>query len=124
MQQVRNRTGDRFELLFRHYPLRQTSQQRLGIGMLRRLEHGPRRAMLDDPPGVHHIEPVTELRHDGDVVRDEDDRGPGTARAVLDQPQDHGLDGNVECGRRLIGDDEAGIAGEGHGDQHALPHAA
>ena len=34
------------------------------------------------------------------------------------------LDGHIECGGRLIGQQQAGAAGEGHGDHDSLPHAA
>ena len=34
------------------------------------------------------------------------------------------LDGDVERGRRLVGNDERRLAGERDGDHHALPHAA
>ena len=40
------------------------------------------------------------------------------------QLDDAGLDGDVERGGGFVGDDEAGAGGEGHGDQHALAHAA
>ena len=47
---------------------------------------------------------------------------------VLLQPQqqveDLGLDGRVERGGGLVGDDELGLEGEGHRDHRALPHAA
>ena len=41
-----------------------------------------------------------------------------------DQLQDARLHGHVERGRRLVGDQQIGIAGERLGDHHALPHAA
>ena len=42
----------------------------------------------------------------------------------LEHLQDLGLDRDVERGRRLVGDDHVGVVGDGHGDHHALPHAA
>ena len=38
--------------------------------------------------------------------------------------QDLRLDGHVQRGRRLVGEEEPGIAGERHGDHDALAHAA
>ncbi len=35
--------------------------------------------------------------------------------------EDLGLDGDIERRRRLVGNDELGIAGERHGDHHPLP---
>ena len=40
------------------------------------------------------------------------------------QLEDLSLDGHVECGRRLVGDDERRIAGEADRDHYALAHAA
>ena len=42
----------------------------------------------------------------------------------LDEPEHLALHGDVEGGRRFVGDDQLGLAGKGDGDQHALAHAA
>ena len=49
---------------------------------------------------------------------------PNSLRRSLDQLQDLGLDGHVERGRRLVGDQQVGVARERHRDHHALAHAA
>ena len=43
---------------------------------------------------------------------------------VLQQLQDLRLHGDVERGRRLVGDEQVGAVGERHGDHHALALAA
>ena len=43
---------------------------------------------------------------------------------ALDQLQHLALHGDIQRGGRLIGDDKAGVAGERHRDQDALPHPA
>ena len=43
---------------------------------------------------------------------------------VLKQVQNLRLDGHVQRGSRLVGDDELGRAGQGHGDHDALAHTA
>ena len=43
---------------------------------------------------------------------------------VAQQVEDLGLDGDVERGGRLVGDDQARVAGDRPGDQDALRHAA
>ena len=40
------------------------------------------------------------------------------------QREDLRLRGHVERGRRLVGDQQVGVVDEGHGDHHALAHAA
>ena len=41
-----------------------------GVRVLRRGEDLRRRALLDDPPGVHHGDPVGEVGDDRQIVRD------------------------------------------------------
>ena len=43
---------------------------------------------------------------------------------VAQQVEDLRLDGDVERGGRLVGDDQARLAGDGAGDEDALGHAA
>jgi hypothetical protein len=43
---------------------------------------------------------------------------------VAQQVEDLGLDGDVERGGGLVGDEQARVAGERHGDHDALAHAA
>ena len=49
---------------------------------------------------------------------------PRLAAQRVEQPQDARLHRDVERGRRLVGDQQLGPAGEGDGDRDALPHAA
>ena len=49
---------------------------------------------------------------------------PLSSRELAHQLEDLRLDGDVERGRRLVGDEELGIAGERHRDHDALAHAA
>ena len=49
---------------------------------------------------------------------------PVSSLEVAHQVEDLGLDRDVEGGRRLVGDEQLGLAGEGHRDHHALGHAA
>ena len=83
------------------------------------------RAVLDDPPAVHHGDLVGEAGDDGDVV--------GLTKIIAmfrsspeaaQQGEDLRLDGDVERGRRLVGDQQVGLAGQRHGDGDALAHAA
>ena len=55
---------------------------------------------------------------------DEDDAHPELLAAAGEQIEDLGLDGHVERGGRLVGDEQLGLAGERHGDHHPLAHAA
>ena len=75
-------------------------------------------------PRAHHVDPVGEAADDAEIVGDEDDRHAEPALQVGEQRQDLRLDGDVERGRRLVGDQDVRIVGERHGDHHALALAA
>ena len=62
--------------------------------------------------------------HDAEGVGDEDDGGAQAVGEVLHEVEDLGLDGHVEGAGGLVGDEDLGVAGEAHGDHHALAHAA
>ncbi len=49
---------------------------------------------------------------------------PSVRLQIGEQLQDLRLDGDVERRRRLVGDEQAGPAGQRHGDHHPLPHPA
>ena len=46
------------------------------------------------------------------------------SRRRLHQLQDLGLDRDVECGGGLVGDEQLGVGGQGHGDHDPLAHPA
>ena len=89
----------------------------------RRRSPSPERA-LDDPAGVHHRHLVGHLGDHAEIVRDQDDRHAGLLLQVAQQVEDLRLHGDVERGGRLVGDQQVGLAGQRHGDHHALAHAA
>ena len=81
-------------------------------------------ALLDDARRVHDVDAVGVAGDHAEIVGDDDQRDVEPARQVLHQLQDLRLDGDVERGGRLVGDEELGIAGEPDRDHHALAHAA
>ena len=100
------------------------SQQRAGIGMFRRREHALHRSLLDDLSLLHHAYRFGELAHDAEVMGDEQHRHAEPRCISLSSVEDLRLHGDVECGRRLVGDQQVGLVGERHGDHHALALAA
>jgi hypothetical protein len=78
--------------------------------------------LLDNPSGVHHQHPMTDLGDDPQVVGDQDDAGPATGLQVAEQVEDLRLDRNVECRCRLVSDQDIRFAGKGHGDHDPLTH--
>jgi hypothetical protein len=92
--------------------------------VVRRGEQGVGRGLLDDLAGVHHEHAPRDLGHHAQVVRDEHERGAEPALHVGEQREHLRLDGHVERGGGLVGDDHGGVHHERHGDHHALAHAA
>ena len=103
---------------------RQAGEQALRVRMARRPEQRSHVGLLDHPAGVHDDDPVGDLGDDAEVVGDEQNRHADLAPQLVEQRQDLRLDGDVEGGRRLVGDQQQGVAREGDRDHHPLPHSA
>ena len=108
----------------RRIRLRLGREQRARIGMFGRGEHALHLALLDDLAALHDADPVGELAHDAEVVRDEQHRHAERGLRVLQQLQNLRLHRDVERGGRLVGDQQVGLVGERHRDHHALALAA
>ncbi len=94
------------------------------VGVLRALEHllGP--AFLDDLARVHDVDAVGHVAHHAQIVGDEQHRHAALLLQLLEQLQDLRLDGDIERGGGLVGDQQVGLVGERHGDHHPLTLAA
>ncbi len=91
-------------------------------GAARRRARAP--PLLHLVAAVHDQHAVGDLGHDAHVVGDEDDAHLHLGLEAADQFEDLRLDRDVEGRGRLIGDEQLRLAGQGHGDHHALAHAA
>ena len=80
--------------------------------------------LLDDAPRVHDRDPPAHRGERRQVVGDEDDGQPEALLEVLQQPQHLSLDHDVQRGGRLVGDQQARLAGEREADEDALALAA
>src|SRR4051812_10252751 len=96
-------------------------QQRLRVRGLQGVVDLVPRALLDDLAEVHPRDVVTEVPDDAEVVRDEHERDTEVAPQVLEQVHHLGLDGHVQRGHRLVGDDHLRLDRERAGDPDALP---
>src|SRR6185295_2512163 len=123
--EVRRKPFDRHELrLARLVKARDRAQQAPRVRHLGIREELDRVGLLDDAARVHHVDALGHARDDAKVVRDQDERGAELAGQVLQQIEDLRLNGHVQRGRRLVGEDELGVARERHRDHHALAHTA
>ena len=85
---------------------RDGGEKGLGVGMPGILVEDLGRSHLHDPPQVHDRDVVTDVGHDIEVVGDEEIGQPESFLQVLQQVDDLGLDGNIQGGDRLVGDDQ------------------
>ena len=93
--------------------------------MERLAEERPGLGDLLDLAAVHDGDPVAGLGHHREVVGDEEDGGEaGLLAGGEHELEDLRLDGDVERGGRLVGDQQVGLHRQRHRDHHALAHAA
>ena len=103
---------------------RDRGHQAARVGMRRAVEQLGGRGLLDLAARIHHDHAAAGLGHDAEIVRDQDHGGAGALLQLQHQVEDLRLDGHVERGGRLVGDQQRRIAGERGRDHHALAHAA
>jgi hypothetical protein len=92
--------------------------------MTRPLEEVAGERALDDAAGVHHEHAMAGAGDDSQIMGNENDRETALVQKLAQELEDLRLDGDVESRGGLVGDQELGIAEEGHGDHDALAHAA
>ncbi len=83
-----------------------------------------RRALLDDPAGVHHGCVRAGLGDDRQVMRHEDEREAELVGRLGQELEDLRLHHHVERRRRLVGQENARVARERHRDRRSLAHPA
>src|SRR3984885_565068 len=81
-------------------------------------------AGLDDRAVLHHQHPVAHVMDHAQVVGDEQVGNTELLLKVGEQVEDAGLDRDVECGHRLVQDEDLWIRRQCPGDRHPLPLAA
>ncbi len=77
-------------------------------------------SLLDDLAGVHDRDVMGNLGDQSQVMRNEDRGEAELGLEIVQKLDDLLLDGHVQSGGGLVADDELGVAGQGHGDEHAL----
>ncbi len=99
-------------------------EQALGVRVVGLVEDVAFGGFLGGPAGVHDHDVVGDVGDDAEVVGDHQQGGAGFLLQPQQQVQDLGLDGGVQGGGGLVGDDQLGVQRDGHRDHGALPHAA
>ena len=83
-----------------------------------------RRSRFHHAAGVHDHDIVRHLRNDTEVMGDQHDGRIDLVLQAAEQVQNLRLDGHVQCGGRLIGNDELRRTSQCHCDHDTLPHTA
>ena len=104
--------------------LRLGLQQVAGVGMAGSAEDALRRARFHDFAVGHHAHPVRHRADDAEVVRDEQHRHAHLGAQLAQQVQNLRLNGHVQSGGGLVGNEQARLVGEGHRDHHPLALAS
>ena len=79
---------------------------------------------LHNLPGIHHGQAVGDVADDAEIVRDEQHGHAEALLEVEEQFKNLRLNGHVERGRRLVGDEQLRLGSESHRDHDALLHPA
>ena len=83
---------------------RDRRHQAARIGVRRPIEQLEHRGFLDLAPGIHHDDARAGLGDDAEIVGDQDHGGAGAFLELEHQVEDLRLDGDIERGGRLVGD--------------------
>ena len=116
----RHPPGNHGQLLVAHADDRDRAEQSTRVGMLRIGEQRLDRRLLDDLAAVHHGDAVRRLGDDAEIVGDQHHARAPLGLQCPHQVEDLRLDRDVESRRRLVGDEQLRLGGEGHGDHHPL----
>ena len=120
-----NRAPDRRDLLggaFSQFRHRCKKPSCVGVfGVVEDVVDGRRLHLLSE---IHDQHLIRQLRNDRQVVRDDDERHLQFLLEILDQLQHLRLNRYVDGCRRLVGDQQPGATGEGHGNHGALAHTS
>ena len=82
------------------------------------------RTHLDDAARVHNRDAIGDFGDNREIVGDPDQRGAGLGAQLLHLVDDLRLGGDIERGRRLVGNDQVRLVQHGDRDSDALAHAA
>ena len=73
---------------------------------------------------IHHNNFIGHIRNNAEIMRDQQNGHSGFGLDFFDQGEDLRLRRHVECGCRLISDQQCGATDKRHRNHRALAHAA
>ena len=99
------------------------TQKPHGIWMAGMIEKLLAAALLGDVACVHNVYPLGVAGNDAQVVRDDNQRHVRLPDNIPQQVENLLLRGHIQGSSGLVGNQQLGAAGNGHGNHHALTHA-
>ena len=81
-------------------------------------------AMFHDLALIHHHDVIRHFRDHAKIMRNEEDGKAYLLLQFQQQMNDLSLDGHIERGRRLIGNQQFRATAQGDCDHHTLGHAS
>ena len=81
-------------------------------------------SMLDDCSGIHDIDSLGVSGYHSQIMRDEYERHTHLIGDAPYEFQKLGLDGDINRRSGFVGNNELGLAGNGHGYHNPLAHTA
>jgi hypothetical protein len=99
-------------------------EQRARVGVKRRAKDLVRGSALDDLARVEHDHAIGALRHNPEIVRDEDQAQTLLGAEAIEQVEHLRLERWVERRGGFVGEHERGLRRDGDRDEHALTQAA
>ena len=103
---------------------RSGGHQAPGVGVTHVAEEVRRPGHLGHAARVHYLDPVRVPGDHAHVVGDQQHRDAEAVLVIVHQREDLRLDGDVQCRRRLVGDQQLRLTTQRHRDHHPLAHAA
>ena len=92
--------------------------------MHRVLKQGLHRGLFHLATGIHHHHPVRSFGNHAQIMGDQHDGCTHSAVEFHHQLENLRLDGHIQRRGRLIGNQQLGVARQGHRNHHPLAHAA
>jgi len=117
---VGNLSGNDVEVCFPAAEAGRRQHQLARVGMSRTIEQNVGGAHLDNTPGIHDSDSVTQRCNDTLIMGDEKHGQAARLCKIPDQHDDLSLDRHIERRGRLVGDQDERIAGYCHGNHDAL----
>ena len=104
--------------------LRDGADKAPGVGVAALVEDFLSSTELDGTAGVHNHDLIGHIGDDAQVMGNHDDGVAVLLLHFLHKLNNLSLNGNVQGSRGLVGNQNIGIAGKGHGNHDALTHTA